>query len=104
MACPYDHDNDFFYVTGSDRSQEACAGNSAAGRGNFSRGIFQWEDGPVYVRGMYCQSEWYFQDTGVPVLSSLLIEMTLIALVYVAGGIFLERKGKGFSYGRDCQN
>lgn len=54
--------------------------------------------------GMYCQSEWYFQDSGIPVLSSLLIEMTLIALVYVAGGIFLERKGKGFLYGRDCQN
>ena len=33
---------------------------------------------------------WYFQDSGIPVLSSLLIEMTLIALVYVAGGIFLE--------------
>lgn len=54
--------------------------------------------------GMYFQSEWYFQETGVSVLSSLLIEMTLIVLVYLAGGIFLGREGKGFSYGRDDQN
>lgn len=43
--------------------------------------------------GMYFQSKWYFEETGVSVLSSILFEMALIALVYLAGGIFLERKG-----------
>ena len=42
--------------------------------------------------GMYFQSKWYFGETGVSVLLSLLTEMALIALVYLAGRIFLERK------------
>ncbi len=42
--------------------------------------------------GMYFQSEWYFGETGVCVLYSLLTEMTLIAIGYLAGRILLGRK------------
>lgn len=53
MACPYDIDNDIFSDAGSDRSQKTCAGNPVAvGRGHFSRGIFKYEDSPVYVRNV----------------------------------------------------
>lgn len=43
--------------------------------------------------GMYFQSEWYFGEMGVSVLSSLSMEMALIAFGYLIKGIMWERKG-----------
>lgn len=42
--------------------------------------------------GMYFQSEWYFEETGISVLSSLSVETALIVFGYLAGGILLEGK------------
>lgn len=51
--------------------------------------------------GMYFQSDWYHGGTGVPVLSSLMLEGALPVLGYLAGGILLEREV--FSYGGNDQ-
>lgn len=41
--------------------------------------------------GMYFQSNWYYGEKKVPVLSSLITEGLLIMLVYLAGGILLKK-------------
>ncbi len=41
--------------------------------------------------GMYFQSRWYYGETGVSVLSSLITEGILIILSYLIGGILLKR-------------
>lgn len=51
--------------------------------------------------GMYFQSDWYYGGTGVPVLSSRMLEGALPVLGYLAGGVLLEREA--FSYGGNDQ-
>lgn len=44
--------------------------------------------------GMYFQSRWYYDNTGVPVLSSLTTEIVMIVLGYLAGGILLKKEAR----------
>ena len=48
--------------------------------------------------GMYFQSEWYFGETGVPVITSLMADVILFGLSYLAGRILLERRYKAGSH------
>lgn len=43
------------------------------------------------VWGMYFQSNWYYSETGVSVVSSLILQVVLLVVGYLAGEFFLKR-------------
>lgn len=53
--------------------------------------------------GMYFQSQWHFGEAGVPVSVSLVSEGIVLALVYLAGGIFFRGETLSAERGSCCR-